>query len=59
MLDCSDGGVLSSLEGLMSHIMLPALRSPQVHLIILSVQDLIRHQEQNNNDEETTGKYSC
>ncbi|XP_041817844.1 dynein heavy chain 5, axonemal [Chelmon rostratus] len=29
MLDCSDGSVLSSLETLLAHVMLPALRSQQ------------------------------
>ncbi|XP_071340329.1 dynein axonemal heavy chain 5 isoform X1 [Trachinotus anak] len=29
MLDCSDGSILSSLETLLAHIMLPALRSQQ------------------------------
>ncbi len=31
MLDCSDGCMLKSLETLLAHIMLPALRSQQVH----------------------------
>lgn len=31
MLDCSDGNILNGLETLLAHIMLPALRSQQVH----------------------------
>ena len=34
MLDCSDGSVLNSLETLLAHIMLPALRSQQVRTAV-------------------------
>lgn len=34
MLDCSDGSILNSLETLLAHIMLPALRSQQVRTAV-------------------------
>lgn len=37
MLDCSDGSILNSLETLLAHIMLPALRSQQVRTAVSSV----------------------
>lgn len=41
MLDCSDGSILNSLETLLAHIMLPALRSQQVHTAIQSAGSLL------------------
>lgn len=41
MLDCSDGSILNSLETLLARIMLPALRSQQVHTTIRSAGPLL------------------